>query len=142
MKVKTRYLLYHAELQRRIIQGIPTENKCLLFPYLPLLLQDTSFFVSVLGYNFIFLFCSLGYCTFINISDLVMDYLHDSSDIHRGHVSRIPATFSGILFSMKGIIDSTFTLDVFSIVSTIISFLTGPFQRVKSLSMIPVTLRP
>jgi hypothetical protein len=43
---------------------------------------------------------------------------------------------------MKGIIDSTFTLDVFSIVSTIISFLTGLFQRVKSLSMIPVILRP
>jgi hypothetical protein len=30
---KARYLLYHAELQRRTIQGIPTENKCLLFPY-------------------------------------------------------------------------------------------------------------
>jgi hypothetical protein len=23
------YLLYHAELQRRIIEGIPTQNKCL-----------------------------------------------------------------------------------------------------------------
>jgi len=30
---KARYLLYHAELQRRSIQGFQTENKCLVFPY-------------------------------------------------------------------------------------------------------------
>jgi hypothetical protein len=81
-----------------------------------------------INYDSISIFCSHYWCLFSEILTLSICLTRPQVaysirvNYNRGHPSRIRAVLLVISFSMKGSNDNTFTLDVFSIVSTIISF--------------------